>query len=156
MPIEHGMNRARGGDADIAGQSSDQQLADLAGAPIRLVFLESYNRILDLLGELVGIAHRAPRAIGERLEPVLLVTIENFVAGLSGYPERPADLRHPFTIQKTGHKTKSFFHYRTLFPRHQHLPQKRKVLPMCPVQNVTYVSGRSNLPSTARYCRRSP
>ncbi|WP_306919003.1 hypothetical protein, partial [Rhizobium mesoamericanum] len=31
----------------------------------------------------------------------------------------------------------------SLSPRHQHLPQKRKVLPMSPVQNVTYLSGRA-------------
>ncbi|WP_211181461.1 hypothetical protein, partial [Pseudorhizobium endolithicum] len=29
---------------------------------------------------------------------------------------------------------------------HRHLPPKRKVLPMSPVRNVTYLSGRAELP----------
>ena len=38
------------------------------------------------------IAHRPPAAVGQRLELLLLVPIEDFVADLSGYPKRPADL----------------------------------------------------------------
>src|SRR5688500_8509496 len=98
----------------------------LPGAPVRLVPLQPHDRPLDLVGQLVGVADRAPRAIGERLEPVLLVAVENFVAGLSGYPERPAHLAHSFPVQKTGHETKTLLHHRTLSPRHQHLPPKAK------------------------------
>ena len=53
------------------------------GAPVRLVLLGRHDRPLDLIGELVGVAHRPPRAVGESFEPMLLVTVENLVAGLS-------------------------------------------------------------------------
>ena len=36
MAIEHGMDGAFGGNPDIAGEPADQQLADLARAPMRL------------------------------------------------------------------------------------------------------------------------
>src|SRR4029453_10131471 len=76
--------------------------------------------------------------------PVLFVAIEYLVASLTGYPEIPADVRHGLPVQQAGDKAKALFHHRTRFPRHPHLPpQRRKVLPMCPVRNVTYVSGRS-------------
>ncbi|WP_306919767.1 hypothetical protein, partial [Rhizobium mesoamericanum] len=39
----------------------------------------------------------------------------------------------------------------SLSPRHQHLPQKRKVLPMSPVQNVTYLSGRADAFSSVEF-----
>ena len=42
--------------------------------------------------QLVGVAHRPPRAIGQRLEPVLLVAIEDLVAGLARDAELPADI----------------------------------------------------------------
>ena len=106
---------------------------------------EPDDQALDLLGQLVGVAHRPARAVAQGLEPMLLVAIEDLVAGLAGDAELPAHIRHRLTVQQTGHKAKAFFHHRTLFPRHQHLPppNRRKVLPMCPVRTVTYVSGRS-------------
>ena len=52
-------------------------------APVRLLGLETDNQALDLLRQLVGIAHRPPRAIAQGLKPVLLVAIENLVAGLA-------------------------------------------------------------------------
>src|SRR3546814_15535277 len=57
------------------------------------------NQPLDLLGELVGIAHRAPRPIRKRDRPYLLISVEDFVAGLSGYPERPAHLCHALAVR---------------------------------------------------------
>src|SRR3546814_6030753 len=80
--------------------------------------------------ELVGIAHRAPRPIQKRDRPYLLISVEDFVAGLSGYPERPAHLRHALAVQKPSHKPQTFFFHRTLLPRHQHLrPNARKCYP---------------------------
>ncbi len=35
---------------------------------------------------------RPPRAVGQSIEPDLLVAVEKFVAGLSGYPEGPASI----------------------------------------------------------------
>ncbi len=129
VAIENRMDGAFGRNPDIAIEPPDQQFADLARAPVRLLGLEPDNQALDLLRQLVGIAHRPPRAIAQGLKPVLLVAIENLVAGLAGYPELPADIRHGFPVQQAGDKAKAFFHHRTRFPRHPHLPpeQKRKV-----------------------------
>src|SRR6266699_1729548 len=87
--------------------------------------LELGDQRLELLRELIGVAHGPPGAIAERLKPVLLVAIENLIAGLTGYPELPAHIGHGFPIQKPGDETKALFHYRTRFPRHQHLPQNK-------------------------------
>ena len=86
------MDGALGRNADVAVQPPDQQLADLARAPVRLLALEPDNQALDLRRQLVGIAHRPPRAVAQRLKPVLLVAIEDLVAGLAGDAELPADL----------------------------------------------------------------
>src|ERR1700681_4038591 len=49
MAIEHGMDSALGGHADIAGQAADQELADLARAPVRLLPFEPHDEAFDLL-----------------------------------------------------------------------------------------------------------
>jgi len=59
------------------------------------------------------------------LKPALLVPIEDFVAGLSGYPERPANLAHRLAIQDKGDKLQTLVHHRTLLPRHRHPPLNR-------------------------------
>ncbi|ESX18021.1 hypothetical protein X767_25160 [Mesorhizobium sp. LSJC264A00] len=71
VAIEHGMNGAPGRDADVAGQPAHQQLAYLPGTPVRLLPLALHDQPLDLVGKLVGVAHRPPRAVGERIQPVL-------------------------------------------------------------------------------------
>ena len=122
MAVEDRMDGAFSRNPDITVEPPDQQFADLARSPVRLLGLEADNQALDLLRQLVGIAHRPPRAIAQRLKPVLLVAIENLVAGLAGYPELPAHVRHGFPVQQTGDKAQAFFHNRTRFPRHPHLP----------------------------------
>ena len=122
MAIEHRMDGAFGRNPDIAVEPSYQQLPDLARAPVRLLGLEPDNQALELLRQLVGIAHRPPRAVAQRRQPVLPVAIENLVAGLAGYAEFPADVRHGLPVQQAGDKAKAFFHNRTRFPRHPHLP----------------------------------
>jgi hypothetical protein len=45
-------------------------------------------------------------------------------------PEKiPTHIRHCLTLQQPSNKAQAFFHHRTLFPRHPHLPpaKKRKV-----------------------------
>jgi hypothetical protein len=83
MTIEHRMDGAFGRNPDIAVEPPDQELPDLAGAPVRLLGLEPDNQALDLLGQLVGVADRAPRAIAQGLQSVLLVAVKNLVAGLA-------------------------------------------------------------------------
>src|SRR5262249_48873112 len=67
------------------------------------------------------------------------------VAGLSGDAELPAQIGHALALQAAGDETQALLRSRTLLPGHRHLPPaaRRKVLPMCPVRSVTYVSGRS-------------
>ena len=124
MAIEDRMDGAFGRNPDIPVEPPDQKLSDLARAPVRLLGLEPDNQALDLLRKLVGIAHRPPGAIAQGLKPVLPVAIENLVAGLAGYAEFPAHIRHGLAVQQAGNKPKALFHHRTRFPRHPHLPPK--------------------------------
>src|SRR5258707_187884 len=116
------MDRAFGRNPDIAGKTPEEELADLACAPVRLLSLQPDNQSLDRLRQLVGVAHRPARPIAQGHQPVLLVTVENLVAGLTRYAEIPADVRHRLAIQQAGYKAKALFHHRTRFPRHPHLP----------------------------------
>jgi hypothetical protein len=78
---------------------------------------------------------------------MLLVAPEDLVSGLPGDADLPTHMAHRLAFQKAGNETQALVHDRTLFPRHRHLPPancRGKVLPMCPVQNVTHVSGRSD------------
>jgi hypothetical protein len=120
--MKDGMNGASGGNAHVAGKPSDQELADLASAPMRLVALEGQDEAFDLLRELVGIAHRPPRPVVQSLDAVFLVAVEDFVTGLTRDAERTADLRHWLAIQKLCDKPQALVHDRTLLPRHSHLP----------------------------------
>src|SRR5712671_4374197 len=116
------MDRAFGRNPDIAVKTPEEELADLACAPVRLLSLQPDNQSLDRLRQLVGVAHRPARPIAQGHQPVLLVTVENLVAGLTRYAEIPADVRHRLAIQQAGYKAKALFHHRTRFPRHPHLP----------------------------------
>src|SRR5262249_59468812 len=111
--------------ADLCGVRSAQEFADYARAPMRLSLLEPNDQALHRLRQVVGVAHRPARAIAQRLEPVLLVTIEDFVAGLARDPELATDVRHRLAVQKPGDKPQALLHDRTLLPRHRHLPWRR-------------------------------
>ena len=65
------MDGAFCGEADITGQSSQEELSDFAGAPVWLVALEADDQALDLDGELVGVKDGSAGAVGEGLEAVL-------------------------------------------------------------------------------------
>jgi hypothetical protein len=93
------MDGALGRDPDITRQATHQELPDLAGAPMGLVPLEPDDRALHLVRQLVGIAHRPARAIGQGLQPVLLVAIEDLVAGLARYAELPTQMAHLLAFQ---------------------------------------------------------
>src|SRR6476620_8242412 len=45
VPVEHGVDRALGRNADVAVQSADQELTDLAGTPVGLVALGATIRL---------------------------------------------------------------------------------------------------------------
>jgi len=119
------MDGAFGRNPDIAIEPPHQELADLARAPVRLLGLEADDQALQLFRKLIGVAHRSARPIAQRRQPMLPVTVENLVAGLAGYAEFPANIRHGLPVQQTGDKAKAFFHHRTRSPRHPHLPQNK-------------------------------
>ncbi len=73
VPVEHGVDRALGRNANVAVQSADQELADLAGTPMRLVTLGRDDQALDLPRQLVGVANRPARTVGQGLETVFLI-----------------------------------------------------------------------------------
>src|SRR5579859_5299845 len=91
-------------DPHIAGQTSYQELADLARTPMVLLPFGRDNQPLDRLRQLVGITHRSSRSIAQRIGAVLLVAIKELVAGLTGNPEFPAHIRHSFAFEKTRNK----------------------------------------------------
>src|SRR6476619_6944275 len=91
----------------------------------RLLGLQADNQGLDLGRQLIGVADRPPGAVVQRLEPVLPVAVKNLVAGFAGSPELPADLGHGLSVEQAGDKAQAFFHHRTRFPRHPHLPPKK-------------------------------
>src|SRR6185437_15826425 len=72
----------------------------LTRAPMRLVALEIDNQPLHLVRQLSGVAHRPARAIGPRIEPLVLVAIEDLVAGLAGNAERTAHLAPAFALKQ--------------------------------------------------------
>jgi hypothetical protein len=57
-----------------------------------LVALGRDNQALDLPRQLVGVANRPARAVGQGLETVFLVALEDLVAGLARNTERATDL----------------------------------------------------------------
>jgi hypothetical protein len=99
VTVENRMDGAFGRNPDIPVEPPDQKLTDLARPPVRLLGLESDDQALDLLRDLVGIAHRPAGPIAQRRQPVLLVAVENLVAG---YAEFPAHVRHGLPVQEKG------------------------------------------------------
>ena len=61
VAVEHRVHRALGRDPDIAGQPPHQELADLPGAPVRLVALGRHDQPLQRLGQLVGMSRTGRR-----------------------------------------------------------------------------------------------
>src|SRR6202166_212735 len=104
VTVEHRMDGAFGWNPDVPIEPPDQEFADLARPPVRLLGLEPDDQALDLNRQLIGIAHRPPGAIGQGLKAVFLVAVENLVAGLAGYAEIPADVRHRLPVQQPATK----------------------------------------------------
>ena len=55
---------------------------------------------------------------------MLLVAIEDLVAGLAGDAELAGEIGHGFALEQAGHEAQALFHHRTLLPGHLHLPPK--------------------------------
>jgi hypothetical protein len=89
---------------------------------VGLVALGRNDGGLELLGELVGVAHRPARPIREGLQAVVLVALEDLVAGLAGDAELPAEIGHALAFEAASDETEALLHSRTLLPGHRHLP----------------------------------
>jgi len=98
VTVENGVDGAPGWHADVAVEPPHQQLAQLARAPMRLVLLQADDQALHLRRQLVGVAHRPPRAVGQGFQPMLLVTVEDLVAGLARDAEVFAHLTHGVAV----------------------------------------------------------
>ncbi|OWW00947.1 hypothetical protein ATY81_06840 [Rhizobium sp. R72] len=72
---------------------------------MRLLLLEPHDHCLDRLRQLVGVTHRPSRPIRQRLQAVILVAIEDLVAGLARDAELPAHIAHAFALKQPGDKT---------------------------------------------------
>jgi hypothetical protein len=82
--------------------------------------------VLHLKGKLVGVAIGTAAAIGESLDPALLIAVEDLVAGFARDAKLSAKFRHRFAGQSASHKLMSLIHDRTLLPRHSLLPKRGK------------------------------
>src|SRR5450755_1072752 len=85
---------------------------------MRLFPLGYHDCRFDLLGQLICIPDGPPRPIAEPFQAALFIALEDFVAGLSRYPELTAQRSHIFTVLEPDHKTHPFVDHRTLLPRH--------------------------------------
>src|SRR5258708_2265631 len=94
VAMKHGVNGALGGDSHVPVELANQELADLACTPMRLLALEVDDHSLDLRRQLIRITHGAAGPIAERLKAALLVAIEDLVAGLTGDAECQTGVRH--------------------------------------------------------------
>jgi len=98
MAIEHRMHRADRGRVHIRIKPG-QSFPDLRRPPARLVLLDAHDQRLDLDRELIGMAIRPARAVGEPFQACRVIACENLVAGLAGDAELTAQPRHLLAIQ---------------------------------------------------------
>ncbi len=119
-------------------------LADLGRTPVRVLLLETNNQLLDLHRQLASLAVGSAATVGQAIDATIFITIEDLVAGLAGNAELTAQTSHLLAIKQSGDKSETFFHNIALLPGHGTFScKKEKVLPMCPVWSVTFVSGRT-------------
>jgi hypothetical protein len=86
VAIEDGVNSALGGHSDITREATDEQLADFASTPVRLVALGADDQRLDLRRQLIGVADRPAGAIGECGGTLLAIAGEHLVTILREMP----------------------------------------------------------------------
>jgi hypothetical protein len=127
VAIEDGMDRADRRRVDV-GIKPLQPIPDLGRAPTGLVVLEAHDQRLDLKGQLIGLAIRSSRPVGQRLEATFLVAPENLVACLAGNAELPAQTRHLLPVQRPGNELQPFIHRVTRFPGHLALLAKAQIV----------------------------
>jgi hypothetical protein len=75
-----------------------------------------------------------PAAIGQPVEPAVLIPLEDLVAGLARDIELAAQGRHLLAVEQSRYESETFIHLVTLLPGHFALPQSPEVLPMSPAE----------------------
>lgn len=136
VAIEHGVHRRGGRDPHVAGEAADGPDSRILRAPqCGFSFLAVTMRTLDLARQLVGVAHGAAGAVGQCHGAILLVALEQLVAGLPGDAELPADTGHRLALEQAGDEAQALIHDGAFLPRHRHPPL------IDPAEGVTHVSG---------------
>lgn len=140
VAIEQSMDGALGWNFD-PGESADQALANFSRTPSGVLTLHVQDVVLDLERQLVRVVMGTPTSVGQPLYAAFLIAIEDLVAGLAGDTELPAKFRH----RLAGEPQTAFVRPSPNTPSKASLPplNREKVLPMCPVRSVIYVSSRS-------------
>src|SRR5205085_5778127 len=69
-------------------------------SPAGMLLLQLHDRLLDLEGELAGMAVGPSGAIRQAIHPTVLVPAKDLVAGLAGDPELPAQHRHLLPVDR--------------------------------------------------------
>jgi hypothetical protein len=95
MAVEHGMDGAFGGNRN-PGKPAQQALANFPRTPTGVLMLHVQDKVFHLKGKLVGVAIGAATAVGQALNPTVLIAVEDFIAGLTRDAELPTKFRHRF------------------------------------------------------------
>lgn len=72
LAIEHGVHGAGGGDARVTGETAHEELADLAGAPMRFLAFAGDDEAFGRVRKLVGLTDGTAGAVGEATGPSCL------------------------------------------------------------------------------------
>src|ERR1700736_4762777 len=94
VAIQNRMDGAFGRDFDV-GESADQALSDLTGAPAGVLTLHVQDKVLHLNGKLVGIPIGTAAPVRQPLNAAFLIAVEDFVPCFTGDSELPAKFAHP-------------------------------------------------------------
>lgn len=89
----------------------------------------------------IGLAERAPAAIGQPQRAATLVPVVQLVAGLARNPELHAQRRHLPAVEQARDKPKPLVHDVTLLPRHA--PSPRRVDSRRPPEPLREIIGGS-------------
>src|SRR5262249_862750 len=135
---EHRVDRADRRGLNLVVRAA-QPFADLGRTPTWPLTLELNDQLLDLEGQPIGVPVRSAAAVGESVEPPVLVALEDLVAGLARDIEVATDGGHLLAVEQAGDEPEPLIHLGTLLPRHFALPAK--------CRSVTYVPGIYCYPS---------
>src|SRR5688572_6000732 len=127
------MHRADRRQVDAAVLAPDL-LPDLRRTPAGPLLLEPQDQRFKLERQLIGLPIGSSGPVFQPLQPAILVSLEDLVAGLPRYAEVPADHGHLLAFHHPGHKPQTLVHLGTLLPWHLCSPAQG-------AKSVTYVSG---------------